>query len=766
LYDVQTIGAAGLSSTRAFSVSARPHVVESDPDSRDEIVQDVPLGCVISGCITKGDVDAYSFKAARGDKVVIECWSERIDSALRAVLELRDADGKRLAVNRGFFDADPVVTFAIPADGEYVARLHDLVYSGGESHFYRLDIGQEPRVVFALPPVVQLGKETAVTLYGWNLRPAATETVSVVSRSDERHSQQATGQDRGDAEDFVGSTTTSRLPDTRLGQPLPFETTTVHLTSPEVRCFAPVHRRPAELAVDCFPYYYAGADLPIAIGTTDVPVAVARDNFSAVEAHAVTIPGEVVGQLTQAADCQWYALDALRGEVLYIEAYGERIGSPVDLDVSILDSHGDVELASFHDEIRNLGELGFPSTHLDPAGRWVVPADGRYLIAVRNLIGGTGKDPRRVYRLSVRREEPDVRLVAMAASAAPAGVTLSRGGRSIVDVLALRRRGLHGSVRVSARNLPRGITCPDIWLGPDVVSAPLVFTADEDVEELVTTLDLVGEIEGAGQNRIRSVQSGTLIRAGVPNGSGRLMADLPLAIAGQAPLRITADGHETRDHHLYGKLDVRHSPGGVLDVAVHVHRRKTGHTAAVKLVGVGLPELIDNQTATIPPGEDKGYISFFLPHSLPVGTYTLAIRAETTVPISGKSETQNVVVHSNAVTFRVHPSAFRLNIDLSAPTKIEQGQTLTINYNARRINGFIGKIHTELAAPGKVTDIGRLRGRGVTFVGQTESGTIQVIANEDAELGRQPFLRLYAVGVVEDKPTYHGSCFLNLEIVE
>jgi hypothetical protein len=54
----------------------------------------------------------------------------------------------------------------------------------------------------------------------------------------------------------------------------------------------------------------------------------------------------------------------------------------------------------------------------------------------------------------------------------------------------------------------------------------------------------------------------------------------------------------------------------------------------------------------------------------------------------------------------------------------------------------------------------------VTFVGQTESGTIQVIANEDAELGRQPFLRLYAVGVVEDKPTYHGSCFLNLEIVE
>ena len=59
-----------------------------------------------------------------------------------------------------------------------------------------------------------------------------------------------------------------------------------------------------------------------------------------------------------------------------------------------------------------------------------------------------------------------------------------------------------------------------------------------------------------------------------------------------------------------------------------------------------------------------------------------------------------------------------------------------------------------------------VRGRGVTFVGQTESGSIQIIANDDARLGRQPFLRLYAVGIVEDQPVFHGSCFLKLEIVD
>ena len=75
-------------------------------------------------------------------------------------------------------------------------------------------------------------------------------------------------------------------------------------------------------------------------------------------------------------------------------------------------------------------------------------------------------------------------------------------------------------------------------------------------------------------------------------------------------------------------------------------------------------------------------------------------------------------------------------------------------------------MHTELASPGRVTDVGRLRGRGVTSVGQSASGTIQIIANDDAALGSIPFLRLYAVGVLEDEALYHGSCFLPLEIVE
>lgn len=56
-------------------------------------------------------------------------------------------------------------------------------------------------------------------------------------------------------------------------------------------------------------------------------------------------------------------------------------------------------------------------------------------------------------------------------------------------------------------------------------------------------------------------------------------------------------------------------------IAVEVKRRETGHQAPVKLIGVGLPGSIQNQTAIIPAGQQKGYLSFYLPPTLPPGQF-------------------------------------------------------------------------------------------------------------------------------------------------
>ncbi len=774
-YDLRAVCRYGLSSPRTFFVSNRAEKLESDfellkpkvaakadkhtpaagkPD--DPIQPRTGLDVTINASIeVGGDIDEYQFTAKRDQRVVIECWANRIDSQLRAVLELYDSAGKRLGTNRGYFGIDPLIDFAVPADGEYSIRVYDLTYTGGGNHIYRLDIDTGPRVEFAVPSVIQLGKPARVTLYGRNLRGSSAAQQSPVAATKGSVKNRAS----------IDAPTNNSTPTMIDG----FETIEVDI--PAVNSFGrpldSLRLAPAQISVDGFAYHFPGSHRPIMIGLTDVPVVEdATSNQSPSAAQNIAHPCEVSGQLIAGDEQDWYAINAKRGEVLWIETFGARIGSPVDLDVSILDESGKNELARFSDELLNVGGKRFPSSHLDASGRWTVPADGRYLLVVRNLIGGLDRDPRRIYRLSLQREVPDFHLAVVARHAAsPAGINVWRGGRELADLLVFRRRGQSGSIRVSARDLPPGIECPDVWFGPGVNRAPLILSAATGAPPFAGSLKLVGTAgvnesaiaRSASHSANRTARGGVIVQAGTPTGWGRITADVPLAIAPESPLRLTALTDETRVPQ-----------GSVVHIAADAARRNVGHQSEVTLFGVGLPHSIRKQVAKIPAGQNKGYISFGLPANLAPGRYTIAVSGETTVPFpvdvaANKQRPTKLTFFSNAVNFEVYAAPFILEVDTTAPQKVQRGQFIRLNYSARRLNGFLGKIHTKLGAPDKV--IG-LRARGVTFVGQTGTGTLQIIANDDAPLGRQPFLCLDALGTVEDQPIYHARCFLDLEIVE
>jgi len=737
LYDVWGVADSGVSAPRTFAVVTRTEHRETEPNDTPATAAAVPLDVAVHGRIEKaGDADYFRFDGRQGQRVLVECWAERLDSRLRAVLELYDADGRRLAANRGYFGIDPLLDVRLPADGQYTVKVHDLIASGSPEHYYRLDLDTGPRVAFVLPAAIPQGQPARVRLFGWNLPGAQPPTGAAIAPG------------------------ASRQPLDVLEIDLP-----ASLAQPTAAL--PVRLDPAQapLVGRAFPYTLPGSRAPVLIGLTDIPVVLeAGEHGSPATAQPLAIPGEVSGQLVAGDEVDWFSLEVQRGEVLYLEAFGQRLQSPVDLQISIAAAAAPLrELARFGDESRNLGGP-FRTDHLDPAGRWVCPAPGRYLVAVRNLTGGLQSDPRRVYRLSIRREEPAFDLVALPPGDAPLALNVRRGGRTLVDILAFRRRGLDGSIRVSATNLPPGVECPPIWLGPGVDRATLVVSAGSQIDPQSLQLQLEGVAEDDPTLRA-PVHGGTLVRAGTPGGWGRLTSQIPLAIAGDAPVQITADGHELLTHQLYGKLQVRHAPGGVLDVAVTVDRRDPAHLAPVKLTALGLPEAIPNSTAIIPAGTSKGYLSFFLPPTLTPGRYSLVVRAETTVPAPNQ-KTETVVVFSNPVSIDVQPAAFLVEVDPFTVTRVRRGEVLKVAYTARRRNGFIGKMHTELASPGLITDVVGLRGRGETFVGQTESGSLQIVINNDAPLGPQPFLRLFTVGVVEDEPVYFGSSLLPLEIID
>lgn len=724
-YDLRVVGLYGMSGPRAFFVSNLPEHLEAEPNDVVASAQMLALNVVMNGRIQKpGDVDCYQFTAKAGQRVVLECWAKRIDSKLRAVLEMYDARGKRLATNRGHVGEDPLVDFFVSAAGTYFVKVFDLSYLGSAAHFYRLHIDTNPRVEFALPCVVAPGKSTRVKLFGKNLLPPGS----------------AGG---GKAESSPG-----------------IDCVEVEIASPRTNWHQPVPLplRPAQLSVDAFPYYYPGSQAPILVGMTDVPVtAGAPDNHFPDHAQEIAVPCEVSGQLTEGDERHWYSVHARRGEVFWLEAFGERIGSSVDLAVAVLDSSGQRELAKLADCRDNLGGYRFPTMHSDPSGRWVAPANGRYLILVRNLIGGLNRDPRRIYRLSVRREEPDFQLAVISRRTdQPVGLNVWRGGREMLEVLAIRGRGMTGPIRVTAENLPPGIHCPDIWIGSGQDRAPLVLSANRECASFAGALQVLGHAEIGGTKITRPARGGSMVWPGLPTPSGRLTQEIPLAIGPETNVQMTASPGET-------VIDQE----SVLDVAVDFEPRFKGESGPIHLSGVGLPRAVGNAITTIPAGTTKGWISFFFPASLPPGPYTFAIQAETQVPFPSPSETEkrrvSVKLVSNSITVRVREARILLETDPRNPRKIGRGKTIQLHFTAERKQRFIGKIHTELVAPGGVVGV---RARGVTLVGQSDSGTLQVIATESAPLGRVPFLRLQAVGTVEDKPVYRAGRLVELEITE
>ena len=184
------------------------------------------------------------------------------------------------------------------------------------------------------------------------------------------------------------------------------------------------------------------------------------------------------------------------------------------------------------------------------------------------------------------------------------------------------------------------------------------------------------------------------------------------------------------------------------------------------MTGLGVPADRSDRISPDPTDPARTWFSFRVPERLAPGPYTFAIRAEAmlTAPaekLGGKPRTQAITAYSNPMTIEVGTGAIDLRLDPKIPRTIRRGEVVQLHYRAFRRNGFIGKIHAELNAPDGVNG---LRARGVTFVGQTDSGFLQIVASDDAPLGLQATLRLDAVGTVEDEPIHHVGCFLDLEI--
>jgi hypothetical protein len=515
-------------------------------------------------------------------------------------------------------------------------------------------------------------------------------------------------------------------------------------------------------------------------------------NHTAATARTVAVPADLSGRLEAADEQDWFAFEARRGEVFWLEGYAERLGAPVDLELFVFDAEAR-ELLHLADQPRNPLGTRFPIDTTDPAGRFTAPRDGSYYLVASNAIGGGSADDRRRYAISFRREEADFRLVVVPRVAeVGAGLRAPRGGRESLDVLVQRRNGFTGPLRVGAANLPAGWNCAGSWIAADEDRGLLIVTAPSSGAPEIAFPQWHGSANVAGQEIRRVAVTGAATRTGDPRGVARTTHGAPIASVGEAPLFVEAALETALDSHRANAVSVSDrdphdtaAPLPVLfqDSVVEVRvdaRRAVGADGPIELQAIGLPRGVRAAFSTIAAGETRGWLSLSIARDQLAGPFSFAIQASllpaepsaaaatasaaavaAAARRSAKPPVSTTV--SNLISAQVAPGRIQMAIDPRTPRKIARGEVIHVRYSAERRHGFIGKIHTELAAPGGVRGI---RGRGVTFTSQTETGEIQIIATENAPLGPIDGLRLEAIGTVEDQPTYLGGCLFDLEIIE
>ncbi|MFA6546807.1 MAG: hypothetical protein WCS99_20485, partial [Limisphaerales bacterium] len=134
VYEAHVLSRLGLSSARAFSVGTLEEVIRSKPNNSLETALDLKPNSVCNAVMTRRVVDFYSFAGTKGKRVVVECAAAGIDSKLKPLLIIADAQGRDLVVNR----TSGVLDFTPSEDGKYVIKAHSLTFQGGPEHFYRL----------------------------------------------------------------------------------------------------------------------------------------------------------------------------------------------------------------------------------------------------------------------------------------------------------------------------------------------------------------------------------------------------------------------------------------------------------------------------------------------------------------------------------------------------------------------------------------------------------------------------------------------------
>lgn len=526
-----------VSSVSHLLVTEYPVVAEDQAreNGRGGSAQDVSVPSAVCGvCEKPEDVDCYRFQGKAGQELTFLVYAQRVTAAIHDM------------VSKGGYSMDAILVLYGP-NGQVIAQ-NDNFY-GGDSLLY-CKLPQDGAYVL----------EMRDTRYAGDLRWSYCVEIS------ERPYVQAV---------------------------FPFAIERGHSQPAELLGYALGDDRPASLQASASEpagrksvafETRRGLANPIDVIVSDYPQVLAGDNRSPSTAMALTLPVGASGRLAVDNEAHYYSFTAKKGDYFFFEIESRRRGLPLDSLLEVFDAAG-----------KKLAEADDNPPIQDPQLYFQAPADGKYVVAVRDL-HGRGGEPF-FYYLRAESSGPDFEL-----SGEYYYAMLAPGTHTMWFAKLNRLNGFNGPVKIEVTGLPEGVTYTPVTIPAGMNHCGMILSAATDAKVGALLAQVRGSAEVVGPDG----KPQTIVR------EGRITCELQNGGGGQGrwPIRTQVVG-------VVEKLDlvkVEASPNeitlpleGKAEIIVRIERRD-GFTDPVSL-GMAFTYFTSVLGDQLPPGVKLGAAS-------------------------------------------------------------------------------------------------------------------------------------------------------------
>ena len=224
-----------------------------------------------------------------------------------------------------------------------------------------------------------------------------------------------------------------------------------------------------------------GVTNPAPVLVTAYPNITAPSGSRAADAVTpISFPVGVNGRLERQGEIHSFEFTAHNDDYFRFEMITPGRGLPLDGVIEIHDAEG-----------KKLAEADDGPHTKNPTLHFKAPADGKYVVAVRDLHQRGGE--RFTYHLRAERSGPDFEIDGEYYYA-----MLAPGTQTIWFARIKRLNGFDGPVEMRVEDLPDGVTCTPVTVAPGVDQCGLIFSAANDAKIGATLARVRGEAKLAG----------------------------------------------------------------------------------------------------------------------------------------------------------------------------------------------------------------------------------------------------------------------------